>query len=237
MNIKLDILAFGAHPDDVELGCGGVLALEASKNKKTGIIDLTRGELGTRGTVAKREKESAHAAEILGVSVRENLNFEDGFFQNDKKNQLQVINIIRKYQPEIVITTATNDRHPDHGRACSLVTDSCFLSGLQKIEPDIQKPWRPKAIYHYIQFRIETKPDFIVDISDFFEIKMKAIHAHKSQFYNPASKEPKTMISDKGFLELIRARAREYGQQIGVRYGEGFNASRFIGVKDISSLI
>ena len=233
----MDILAFGAHPDDVELGCGGVLALEGSKGKKTGIVDLTCGELGTRGNISKRKKESELAAEILGVSIRENINLEDGFFQNDKESQLKIMRAIRKYRPEIVITTAPHDRHPDHGRACSLVTDSCFLSGLQKIESDIQEPWRPKAIYHYVQFQIGTKPDFIVDISDFFETKMKAIQAHKSQFYNPVSKEPKTMISDKGFLELIRARAREYGQQIGVRYGEGFNASRFIGVKEISSLI
>ncbi|MBL4656144.1 MAG: bacillithiol biosynthesis deacetylase BshB1 [Bacteroidetes bacterium] len=234
---KLSILAFGAHPDDVELGCGGTLLSHISQGKKVGIVDLTRGELGTRGTPEIRSEESAEAAKIIGVEIRENLGFEDGFFENSKENQLKVIEVIRKYQPDIVIASAIEDRHPDHGRASKLISDSCFLSGLLKIKTATAEPWRPNAVYHYIQFRSHITPNLVVDISDFHEKKMEAIKMHKSQFYDPDSNEPETMIAQKGFLEFIEARALEYGTQIGVKYGEGFTAERYIGVKDLSSLL
>lgn len=224
--MKLDILAFGAHPDDVELSCSGTILKHTSTGKKVGIIDLTRGELGTRGTVAIRLKEAAHAAKLLGVSFRENLKMQDGFFQNDKKNQLKVIQAIRKYAPDVVLATAVEDRHPDHGRAAKLVADSCFMAGLVKIRTLLngkaQKPWRPKAVYHYIQYR-KLKPDFVVDITPFMDERMEAIRAFRSQFYDANSKEPKTLISSPEFLEYVRTREEEYGKVLGVRYGEGFN--------------
>ena len=206
MKIKLDILAFGAHPDDVELSCSGTILKNISIGKKVGIIDLTRGELGTRGTVALRLKESDLAAKILGVSFRENLKMEDGFFRNDKRHQLAVIKKIRQYKPEVVLTNAIQDRHPDHGRGALLVADACFLAGLSKIESKHegkrQAAWRPKAVYHYIQYR-KLKPDFVVDISSFMDDKMKSIKAFGSQFYNPNSKEPATLISNPDFLDYI----------------------------------
>ena len=224
--MKIDILAFGVHPDDVELACSGTILKNISLGKKAGIIDLTRGELGTRGTAAIRLKESAHAAKILGVSFRENLKMADGFFQNDKKHQLAVIKKIRQYKPDVVMANAVEDRHPDHGRAAKLVADACFLAGLVKIPTSLngkkQEAWRPKAVYHYIQYR-KLKADFAVDISAYMEKKMEAIKAFGSQFFNPNSKEPQTLISNPHFFDYVRAREAEYGKLLHVQYAEGFN--------------
>ena len=223
--MKLDILAFGAHPDDVELGCAGTILKHIEDGKKIGIIDLTRGELGTRGSAAIRKKEAEAASKILGVALRENLAMADGFFLNDKKHQLKVIQKIRQYQPEVVIANSLKDRHPDHGRGAQLVSDACFLAGLPKIKTSLkgksQKAWRPKAVYHYIQFN-PHKPDFVVDISKHFEKKMEAIRAFESQFYNPDSKETETLISSPEFFGLLKKRCEEHGNQINARYGEGF---------------
>ena len=201
--MKLDILAFGAHPDDVELGCSGTIAKEISLGKKVGIIDLTRGELGTRGSVAIRNSESEKATQLLGVSVRENLDMRDGFFVNDEAHQLKIIEMIRKYQPEIVLCNAIQDRHIDHGKGSKLVSDACFLSGLRKIETKVngvlQQAWRPKVVYHYIQWE-NLHPDFVVNISGFIDIKMESILAYSSQFYDPNSDEPESPISSKNFL-------------------------------------
>lgn len=224
--MKLDILAFGAHPDDVELSCSGIILKNTTIGKKVGLIDLTKGELGTRGTPAIREKEAKASAKILGVLFRENLKMEDGFFQNDKKHLLKVIQKIRQYQPDVVLANALEDRHPDHGRAAKLVADACFLSGLVKIvtkqNGKKQEVWRPKAVYHYIQYR-KLKADIAIDITPFIEKKMESIYAFSSQFYNPDSKEPSTLISQKDFFEYIKTREREYGQLLGVGYAEGFN--------------
>lgn len=224
--MKLDILAFGAHPDDVELSCSGTILKNIALGKKVGIMDMTRGELGTRGTVAIRLKEAAASAKILGVSFRENLNMADGFFQNDKKHLLAVIKKIRQYQPDVVLANALEDRHPDHGRAAKLVADACFLSGLVKIKTQgaggNQKPWRPRAVYHYIQYR-KLKPDFAVDITPFMEKRTQAIKTFGSQFYDPKSKEPSTLISGPGFLEYVRTREAEYGKLLNVQYAEGYN--------------
>lgn len=224
--MKLDILAFGAHPDDVELSCSGVILKNTALGRKVGLIDLTKGELGTRGTPAIREKEAKASAKILGVLFRENLKMADGFFQNDKKHLLKVIQKIRQYQPDVVLANALEDRHPDHGRAAKLIADACFLSGLVKIvtkqNGKKQEVWRPKAVYHYIQYR-KLKADIAIDITPFIEKKMESIYAFSSQFYNPDSKEPSTLISQKDFFEYIKTREREYGQLLGVRYAEGFN--------------
>ena len=238
--MQLDLLAFGAHPDDVELACSGTIAKQVSLNHTAGIIDLTKGELSTRGTVEEREKEAKEAASILKLSVRENLQFSDGFFQNDKEHQLEVIKMIRKYRPEVVLCNAFSDRHPDHGKASELVRDACFYSGLNKIETkdngEFQKAWRPKAVYHYIQY-YHIEPDFLVDISDFMEIKMASIKAYQSQFYNPDSKEPDTVISRKEFLDKIKSRDLINGSAIGTLYAEGFCKERPIGIKDLMSLL
>ena len=203
---KLDILAFGAHPDDVELGCGATIAKEISLGKKVGIIDLTRGELGTRGSAEIRTIEATNAAEILGVCVRENLDFADGFFSNDKEHQLKVIEMIRKYQPEIVLCNAIDDRHIDHAKGSKLVSDACFLSGLMKIETsidgNIQERWRPKQVYHYIQWK-NIEPDFVVDVSGFLDKKIASVMAYSSQFYDPKSNEPETPITSKNFIDSI----------------------------------
>ena len=219
MTEQLDILAFGAHPDDVELSCGGTIAKEVSVGKKVGIVDLTRGELGTRGSADLRAKEARQAASILGVSVRENLGLRDGFFKNDEPHQLDIIKILRKYRPNVVLCNAQTDRHIDHGRAASLVHDACFLSGLRKIETFIddrpQKLWRPSQLYHYIQWN-NTPCDFVVDISDFIDKKMAAILSYGSQFYDEKSKEPDTPISSQQFLDSIQNRAADLGRIIGV---------------------
>ncbi|CAI8291480.1 MAG: N-acetyl-alpha-D-glucosaminyl L-malate deacetylase 1 [Cryomorphaceae bacterium] len=220
--MKLDILVFGAHPDDVELGCGGTLIKEIKAGKKVGIIDLTRGELGTRGTVDTRNSETKLASEIMGVIVRENMDFKDGFFKDDEVHKLALIKKIRKYKPEIVITNAVSDRHPDHGRGAEITVDACFLAGLEKIETG-QKIWRPRAIYHYIQFNYLT-PDVVVDISAEMEVKLKAVKAYSTQFFNPESNENETIISSQGFLESISYRAQDLGRQSNCEYAEGFLA-------------
>ena len=238
--MKLDILAFGAHPDDVELGCSGTIAKEVSIGKKVGIIDLTRGELGTRGSVEIRDQEAALAAEILGISVRENLNMRDGFFVNDEAHQLEIIKRIRKYKPEIVICNAIEDRHIDHGKGSKLVSDACFLSGLRKIETEHegvqQEVWRPKVVYHYIQWK-NIEPDFVVDISEFMDIKTKSILAYASQFYSENSNEPITPIATKNFLQSIHYRTQDFGRLIGVDYAEGFTTERYVAVKSLGDLI
>ena len=240
--MKLDILAFGAHPDDVELGAGATLAKEIANGKKVGIVDLTRGELGTRGTAAIRDKEAAAAAKILGVSVRENMGFADGFFVNDKKHQLAVIQLIRKYQPNIVLCNAVNDRHIDHPKGSNLVSDACFLSGLIKVPTQLdentepQAPWRPQKVYHYIQWK-NLEPDFVVDVTGFIAQKTEAIQAYSSQFYDPKSKDPETPISSKNFIDSVTYRARDLGRLIGVGYAEGFTVERFIGVDSLDHLI
>jgi bacillithiol biosynthesis deacetylase BshB1 len=220
--MKLDILVFGAHPDDVELGCGGTVIKEVKAGKKVGIIDLTRGELGTRGTAETRTSETKLATEIMGVAVRENMDFKDGFFKDDEQHKLALIEKIRKYQPEIVITNAVSDRHPDHGRGSEITVDACFLAGLEKIETG-QKVWRPKAVYHYIQFNNLT-PDVVVDISAEMGEKLQAVKAYSTQFFNPKSEESETIISSQGFLDSVTYRAQDLGRQANCEYAEGFLA-------------
>jgi bacillithiol biosynthesis deacetylase BshB1 len=238
--MKLDILVFGAHPDDVELGCSGTIAKEVSLGKKVGIIDLTRGELGTRGSVAIRNEEARKAGEILGIEVRENLDMRDGFFVNDEKHQLAIIKMIRKYRPEIVICNAIEDRHIDHGKGSKLVSDACFLSGLRKIETTVdgtsQEPWRPKTVYHYLQWK-NIEPDFVVDISAFIKVKTASILAYSSQFYDPNSNEPETPIATKNFLESIHYRTQDFGRLVGVEYAEGFTVERYLAVNSLSDLL
>jgi bacillithiol biosynthesis deacetylase BshB1 len=238
--MKVDILVLAAHPDDVELGCGGTIVKHVSMGYKVGIVDFTRGELGTRGTPETRLQEAAEAARILGVSFRENLGLKDGFFQNDPEHQLTVIRAIRKFRPTIVLANAVHDRHVDHGKGASLAYDSCFLSGLVKIETvdengAKQEAWRPEIMYHYIQ-SYALKPDFIVDISETWETKMKSIKAFKSQFFDPASAEPQTYISNPSFMKMLESRAQELGHSIGVAYGEGFTVRRNPGVNSLFDL-
>jgi len=237
--MKLDILAIGAHPDDVELGCGATIAKEVSLGKKVGVLDLTRGELGTRGSAEIRDNEAAMAANILGISMRKNLAFADGFFTNDKKHQLEIIKVIRKYKPEIVLCNAIDDRHIDHPKGSKLVSDACFLSGLRKIQTEdkgkIQEAWRPKQVYHYIQWK-NIEPDFVVDVSDFIDVKLKAIKAYGSQFYDPNSKEPSSPISSKNFIESVLYRSQDLGRLVGVEYAEGFNSERYVAVKSFDNL-
>lgn len=231
MGLKLDVLVFGAHPDDSELGAGGTIALEVSRGKKVGIVDLTRGELGTRGSAEIREKEADEAAKILGLSMRENLDLGDGFIFNTKENQVKVIEVVRKYRPDLVLCNAIDDRHIDHARASTLVRDACFLSGLAKIESkypgeeEWQDAWRPSALYHYIQWK-NLAPDIVVDISNHIDKKMEAIAAYASQFYDPDSVEPATPISSENFKDSIRYRARDLGRLAGVQYAEGFTVER-----------
>ncbi len=239
-DIKLDILAFGAHPDDVELGCGGTIAKEIHNGKKVGIIDLTRGELGTRGNVITRDLESNNASKILGVEIRENLNFRDGFFKNDEFHQLEIIKILRKYKPEIVLCNAQDDRHIDHPKGASLVSNACFLSGLRKVETKLnnlaQVEWRPKNVYHYIQWK-NSNPDFLVDISGHIETKTNAIKAYSSQFFDPTSNEPETLISSKNFVNNVINRSADLGRLINVEHAEGFTSNKSIGINDLQSLI
>ena len=238
--MTVDIMAIGAHPDDIELGCGGTIAKEVSRGKKVGIVDLTRGELGTRGSVEIRKEEANLAKEILGVQVRENLGFLDGFFVNDQKHQIQVIKMIRKYQPEIVICNAIDDRHIDHPKGSKLVSDACFLSGLEKIKTNLadvgQNKWRPKQVYHYIQWK-NIEPDFVVDISKFIAVKMSAVKAYGSQFYDPSSNEAETPITSKNFIDSVEYRAQDLGRLISVGYAEGFTVERYIGVDNLSDLL
>jgi bacillithiol biosynthesis deacetylase BshB1 len=239
--VKLDILVLASHPDDAEISCAGTIARHIAMGHKVGIVDLTKGELGTRGTVEIRAEEAAAAAKILGVTVRENLGFKDGFFQNDPTHQLAVIRAIRKYQPAIVLANAVNDRHIDHGKGASLAYDACFLSGLVRIETQDehgtkQGPWRPGAVYHYIQ-SLYIEPDFIVDISDYWQKKVEALKAFKSQFHDPDNDEADTYISSPGFLKMIEARAIDWGYAIGTKYGEGFTTRRYPGVKSLFDLL
>jgi bacillithiol biosynthesis deacetylase BshB1 len=221
-NQKLDLLVMGAHPDDAELGAGATIAKEVSLGKRVGILDFTRGELGTRGNAETRDRESFLAAKLLGVCVRENMNFKDGFFKDNEEHKLALIKKIRQYRPEIVITNALSDRHPDHPRGSQITIDACFLAGLEKIETG-QQTWRPRAIYHYIQFNNLT-PDIVVDISNQMDLKIKAVKAYKTQFYNPDSKESETIISSKDFLESVKYRAQDLGRQSNCKYAEGFIA-------------
>jgi len=237
--MKIDILAIGAHPDDVELGCGATIAKEIANGKSVGILDLTRGELGTRGSAEIRDKEAAKSAEILGVKFRKNLGFADGFFINNTAAKLEVIKIIRKYRPEIVLCNAIEDRHIDHAKGSRLVSDACFLSGLRKIETihetNKQKEWRPKHVYHYIQWKNLT-PDFAVDVTGFIDKKLEAVFAFDSQFFNPDSNEPETPIANENFKESILYRARDLGRLIGTDYAEGFTVERYVAVDSLFDL-
>jgi bacillithiol biosynthesis deacetylase BshB1 len=239
--MKLDLLILAAHPDDAELGCGGTIVKHVKMGHKVGVVDFTRGELGTRGTIETRSHESTEASKILGLSIRENLGLPDGFFKNDKEHQLAVIQAIRRYQPEVVLANAVYDRHSDHGKAADLGYDSCFLSGLAKIATHDehgkkQEPWRPKAVYHFIQ-SLFIEPDFVVDITDHWETKINSVLAYKTQFHDPNSTEPQTYISSPEFLRMVESRAIEFGHAIGVKYAEGFTARRWLGVKDLFDLI
>jgi bacillithiol biosynthesis deacetylase BshB1 len=238
--MKVDILAFGVHPDDVELGCSGTLIASIEQGKKVAVVDLTRGELGTRGNAETRKTEAANAAKLMGVSARENLNMADGFFQNDEENIKKVITVIRKYQPEIVLCNAPEDRHPDHGRSSKLVSDAAFFSGLRKIETTLnnkaQKEWRPHYVFHYIQDRY-LKPDFLFDISDYYEQKIKAVLCYTTQFNSTDTSEPQTYISTPDFIDVIKARALMFGKRIGVKYAEGYLTTKMIGVKTFDAFI
>jgi len=237
--MKLDILVFSVHPDDAELGCAGTILKEISLGKKVGIIDLTRGELGTRGTAETRAAEAAEAAKILGIHVRENLSMRDGFFRNDEEHQLQIIRMIRKYQPDIILTNALHDRHPDHGRAGDLVNDAAFLSGLSKIETRLagenQQAWRPRLLLQFIQ-DYYIKPDIAIDITEFWEQKMKSVLAYRTQFYNPDLDEEQTYISSPEFLKVVESRAREHGKYINARFAEGFTCRKLLGVDTLFDL-
>ncbi len=238
---KLDILAFGAHPDDVELGCGGTLLRQVAMGSSAGIVDLTRGEMGTRGTPDMRDVEAREAAKLMGIDVRENLRMKDGFFVNDHEHQLKVIESIRRYRPRVVMTNAPKDRHPDHGRGYELVRDAAFLSGLAKIETaeadgTPQQAWRPPLVISYLQ-AMHLQPNFVYDVSDVWEQKVTAIMAHASQFYNPNSKEPETFISSKSFMKFVESRARDLGKLIGVEFAEGFVTDRAIGVVDLEAIV
>ncbi len=238
--MKLDILAIGAHPDDVELGCGATLAKEIAMGKKVGILDLTQGEMGTRGTPGIRKIEATNAAHVLGVQFRENLYLPDGFVENTKSYQMALLKVIRTYKPDIVLTNAIDDRHPDHSRASQLTETACFLSGLRKIETTVdnkkQEAWRPKHIYHYIQWK-NLIPDFVVDVSGFLDQKMKSVLAYKSQFYDKTNEEPNTPISTQNFVESIQSRARDLGRLIGTAAGEGFMTSQYVAVKKLDDLL
>jgi N-acetylglucosamine malate deacetylase 1 len=239
--MKLDILAIGVHPDDVELSCSGTLIASVHQGKQVGIVDLTRGELGTRGTPELRMQEAENAAKIIGAVVRENLGMQDGFFSNDNEHKLKLIAAIRKYKPEILLGNATSDRHPDHGRAAQLIYDCCFYAGLRKIETfdeqgNLQEAWRPKHLLHYIQDRF-YQPTIVFDTSKYFDLKMQSIMAYQSQFYNPNSNEPKTYIASETFLESIKSRDMNTGKIINVQYAEGFYTHNAPGISDLSALI
>lgn len=236
---KLDILVFAAHPDDAELGCSGTIASHVARGHKVGIVDFTQGEMGTRGTPEIRLKEADAASKILKLSARENLGFKDVYFQNDEAHQLKLIEMIRKYKPEIVLANAVSDRHPDHGKGADLASTACFMSGLRKIETQIdgiqQEAWRPKFVYHYIQNNY-IEPDFVMDITPYWQTKIDSILAFQSQFYDPSSEEPASFISDPDFLPFIEARSREFGHKILVKYGEGFTVERMIGSDNLFDL-
>jgi N-acetylglucosamine malate deacetylase 1 len=240
--MKLDILVIAAHPDDAELSCAGTIFASIAQGKTVGVIDLTQGELGTRGTIETRKEEAENAAQIMQLTVRTNLKLRDGFFQNDEAHQLEVIKVIRHYQPDIVLTNAIRDRHPDHAKAAHLVQTACFLAGLKQIqtyrEAKEQDAWRPKNVYHFIQSDY-IEPDFVVDISDYWDKKVEAIKAYKTQFHiSEQSKEGvQTFISTPEFMNFLEGRAREYGQSIRVKYGEGFTTDKQIGIKSLFDVI
>ena len=241
--MKLDLIAFGVHPDDIELSCAGTLLVEKNKGKKVGVIDLTRGELGTRGDAQTRKHEAKKSAEILGLDIRENLKMADGFFENNEVNKMKIIGVLRKYQPEVILCNAIDDRHPDHGRSAQLVNDAAFLSGLIKIQTrdeagKDQPAWRPKYVFNYIQ-DLYLNPDFVIDISDFFDKKLQSIEAFGSQFYTPKAndKEPQTYISSPEFLESVINRSKMFGRMIGVKYAEGFISKKMIGMKSFDAII
>jgi len=238
--MKLDILAFGVHPDDVELGCAGTIMAAIDQGKKVGIVDLTRGELGTRGTTSTRTQEAAAAAKIMGVQVRENLDMADGFFVNDEAHQRKIIALIRKYQPDVILANAPEDRHPDHGRSAKLVSDAAFLSGLRKVETIYegitQTAWRPAYTFHYIQDRF-IQPSFVIDITSYMERKMEAVLAYGTQFTNADNTEPQTYISSPQFLETVKARALMLGKRIGVGYAEGYITEKIIGFSNFDAII
>lgn len=238
--MKLDILAFAAHPDDIELSCSGTLMKHIAAGKKVGIVDLTQGELGSRGTIETRYAEAEAASSIMGIHVRVNLKMADGFFEINEENKRLIVEQIRKFQPTIVLANAVEDRHPDHGRAAKLVSDACFLSGLRKVvtlaDGQIQEAYRPKAVYHYIQDHY-LKPDFVVDVTGYVDRKLEAIKAYKTQFYDPDSTEPQTPISGEEFFDFIKGRMLQFGRPIGVRYAEGFTVERTPGVDDLMDLI
>ncbi|MBJ04722.1 MAG: bacillithiol biosynthesis deacetylase BshB1 [Flavobacteriales bacterium] len=237
---SIDILAFGAHPDDVELGCGGTILSQISLGQKVGVIDLTEGELGTRGNQILRKNEATNASKALGLEFRENLGLSDGFFEINKANILEVIKRIRHYKPKIVLCNAKHDRHPDHGRGAKLIYDAFFLAGLEKISTffngNSQAPYRPKLLYNYLQFN-DQNPDFIVDISKFIDKKMEIVKLYASQFYDPLSKETETLISKKNFLEIVKSRSADLGRFINVDYAEGFCVNKYIGVNDLNHLL
>lgn len=238
--MKLDILIFAVHPDDAELGCSGTILKHKAAGKKVGVIDLTRGELGSRGSAEIRDKEARDAAAIMGLDIRENLAMRDGFFAHDEQHLLQVIRKIRQYQPAIVIGNAFTDRHPDHGRASKLINDAVFLSGLVKIQTELdgvsQQQWRPDILLHFIQDTY-IKPDILIDVTEFWDKKMESIHAYKTQFYSPDyDEENQTYISNPDFVKAVEARARDYGKSIGVRFAEGFTSSKLLGVNSLFDL-
>ncbi|WP_316747424.1 bacillithiol biosynthesis deacetylase BshB1 [Pedobacter gandavensis] len=237
--MKLDILVLAVHPDDAELGCSGTIAKHIALGKRVGIIDFTRGELGTRGSAEIRDEEAADSAKVLGIHARENLRFRDGFFTNDEEHRLAIIRMIRKYQPEIILTNALHDRHPDHGRAGDLSNDACFLSGLPKIHTEIdgiaQEAWRPRLVLQYIQDRY-IEPDIIIDITPYIQTKIDSIKAFKTQFFNPDHEEQETYISSPEFFDSVIGRAREFGKSIGATYGEGFTSRKLLGVNDLFNL-
>lgn len=238
--MKVDILAIGAHPDDVELGCGGTIAKLVAEGKKVAIVDLTRGELGTRGTDETRAEEAREGAEILGVVDRRNLKMKDGFLLNIEENQMKIVEMIRYFKPEIVLANAIEDRHPDHAKGAKLVSDACFLAGLRKIETvfqgESQEAYRPKQVFHYIQWK-EIKPDFVVDISEHMDRKIKACLAYKTQFYDPSSKEPVTPIATKDFLESLTYRAQNLGRLSGCQYAEGFTSEKLLALKNFENIV
>ncbi|MDQ7947845.1 MAG: bacillithiol biosynthesis deacetylase BshB1 [Pedobacter sp.] len=237
--MKLDLLVFAVHPDDAELGCSGTILKHIAQGKRVGLVDFTRGELGTRGTAETRDQEAADSAKIMGLHARENLGFRDGFFKNDEAHQLELIKMVRKYQPEIILTNALHDRHPDHGRAGDLANDAIFLSGLRRIATQLdgvaQQEWRPRLVLQYIQDQY-IKPDIIVDISDFMDQKIEAIKAFKTQFNSSSTDEPQTYISTPQFFDAVIGRAREFGKSVGGEYGEGFTSRKLLGVDDLFEL-
>lgn len=239
-HMKLDILAIAVHPDDVELGCAGTLMVHARQGMKVGVVDLTRGELGTRGTPELREQEAQAAAKIMGLEVRENLGLADGFFRNDTMEQMAIITAIRKYRPDIVLANAMDDRHPDHGRAGKLIADSCFLAGLRKVETmadgQPQEAWRPKQVFHFLQDRYH-EPDFVIDISAVMEQKLDAIKSFSSQFLAPKDHEPQTYISGSGFFDSVIYRAKMLGKMVGVEYAEGYTSAKMIGIRNFADMI